>query len=140
MAKKINWEEKIKKLGYKTVPDYLMRNLPVYGQDTISMINNVSAESVRNQMAKYGIRCVKIGEYVRDKNYKKVRIKKEKIVTTDHEDAINMCIPDAERLAKDVGIPFLEAMNRITIAKGLRHSKEWILEQREVEDGRDNIK
>ena len=87
-------------------------------------------------LAKYGIRCVKRGEYVRDKNYKKVRIKKEKIVTTDHEDAINRCIPKAERLAKEVGIPFLEAMNRITIAEGLRHSKEWILEQREVEDGR----
>ena len=134
MAKKINWLERSKKHGFKTVLEYLVSTLPKKGQVGIAKDNNVALESVRNIIAACGLIRVKNDEYVMIDTKDKVRVIKEHTLTTEHEDAINLCIPAAERLAKEVGIPFLEAMNRITIAKGLRHSKEWILEQRSLRE------
>ena len=120
-------ETKVKKMGYDSMGHYLIKCLPTYGQEKIAKILCISQKGVSNLMESCGIKHIKERIYtMEDPN--QGRIKKEPQTTTEQDDAIKACFPAALDLVREKNIPFYDAMNIVTVERGLRKSLEWILE------------
>ena len=127
MPKIIDWELKVKELGYTSIKRYLMEKLPEIGQKGVAQEIGVSEEAVRNKMGEVGVKKVEKIVYESCGMYKRYRTQREIRNIGEHVQEIDECIPEAELMAKKNDMLFSDAMNIITMAKGIRKSKEWIL-------------
>jgi len=130
MPKIIDWNMKVMELGCSSVKRYLMTRLPKLGQKGVAQEIGVSEEAVRNKMGEVGVKKVIKTLYESCGMYKRYRTQREIRDISEHVQEIDACIPEAEAKANEEDIDFSQAMNIITIGKGIRKSKEWILKHK----------
>jgi len=100
----IDWNRRVKNMGYKSVRHYFINRLPNFGTKGVAKEMGVSEMTILNKMKQEGVK-------------KKIKYVLLKRIIMNDEAAINACIPEAEAM---IDVPFNEAMNIITIRKGLR--------------------